>query len=80
MKIELGLDDRWGVESSTSEGSDDSFTRMTSQQSYDFIPSFPAPPHTDERAEGVLGQVKVYADQGVTTTVTTLALDSGPER
>lgn len=26
------------------------------------------------------GQVKVYAGQGVTTTVTTLALDSGPER
>ncbi|GAX79693.1 hypothetical protein CEUSTIGMA_g7134.t1 [Chlamydomonas eustigma] len=27
----------------------------------------------------IVGAVKVYADQGVTTTVTTLALDSGPE-
>ena len=27
-----------------------------------------------------IGEVKSYADQGVTTTVTTLALDSGPER
>jgi hypothetical protein len=39
---------------------------------------------TDEGPDAVErqqpGDVKVYAEQGVTTTVTTLALDSGPER
>ena len=37
---------------------------------------------TDKKARygRPIGDVKSYADQGVTTTVTTIALDSGPER